>query len=458
MSQLQLFLSAIDTASIRQLEDLNLRGKEKEILDYTLRFLHKDFPDSDAAAEKLKVSKTHLYKLNSVILNKCYTLFFRNDIFALLEFLKQNGLLVLMRSEAKTAELVFLKKASAAEKEQFYLRLFHLFIDIPYKFFDKKTVRLYGEKYLQHKAGKNTSDELYVEHHILFADCNRCAALKNPAKAFGVSGQELLRKEKQLESGKHYLALYYLYRTLISYYTWYQKNPEHIKPYLKKCIALKEHIRGFFPADIGQFLNLLYADRLFAEQNIDEAWALFRSEFEKGVQPNMYGYHYHCEQYSLLCILKGETEKAKQLLEKVFTPLIELKADILATRGCLSFAKLYLVQNDFKQAMHYIQTGMAINEKTTYLPFELQLRLLETICVCRKKDYSFGERLASRNLKFVLAQNDRSMLGDYIELFRIIGQFCKAYFKGKKLGEEERNELAKYNQKYLNIYCDLLVL
>jgi hypothetical protein len=458
MSQLHLFLSAMDDTSLNQLEDLNLRGKEKEILDYTLRFRHKEFPDSDTVAEKLKVSKTHLYKLNSVILSKCFCLFFKNDVFALLDHLKQKGLLVLMRSEAKTAEQSFIKKASATEREQFYLRLFHLFIDVPYKFFDKKTVRTYGEKYLANKAGKTLSDQLYVEHHILFADCNRCAALKNPIKTFGTSEQELLKKEKELEGSQHYLAQYYLYRTLISFYTWYQKNPEHIKPYLKKCIALKEEIRYFFPVDIGQFLNLLYADRLFAEQNIEEAYAIFKKEFEKGVKQNMYGYHSHCEQYSLLCILKGETEKAKQLLDKVFSPLIELKADILATRGCLSFAKLYLSQNDFRLAMQYIQTGMSINEKTTYLPFELQLRLLETICFYRKKDYLFGERLAARNLKFVLAQNDKPLLADYIELFRIIIQFCKVHLKGKKIAETDREELLKYDQKYLNIYCGLLAL
>ncbi len=271
MSQLHLFLNTLNDADKKSLGDLNLRGKEKELFDYSVDLLHKEFPESDIAAEELEVTKTHLYKLNSVVLNKCYAQLFNGDSFSLLEFLKQKGLYVLMRSEAKTAEQHFVKTANKAEKEAFYLRLFHLFIDVSYKFFDKKVVRDYGDKYLKEKANSSISDKLYVENHMLFADCNRCAALKNPAKAFGFTESDLLEKEKKLDGSEHYLAQYYLFRTFISYYSFYHKDPKKIRPYLEKCIALKDDIQYFFPIDVGQFLNLMYADRLFAEQEIEEA-------------------------------------------------------------------------------------------------------------------------------------------------------------------------------------------
>ena len=126
MSQLHLFLNALSSPDKKTLENLNLRGKEKEVYDYTLKFLQKEFPESDVTAEQLGVSKTHLYKLYSVLLTKCYAQLFKEDTFSLLEFLKQKGLYVLMRSEAKTAEQTFLKTAGQKEKEAFYLRLFHL--------------------------------------------------------------------------------------------------------------------------------------------------------------------------------------------------------------------------------------------------------------------------------------------------------------------------------------------
>ena len=290
----------------------------------------------------------------------------------------------------------------------------------------------------------------------MFADCNRCAALKNPAKAFGFSENDLLEKEKKLEGTKHYLAQYYLFRTFISYYSFYHKDPKKIKRYLKKCVALKDHIQYFFPIDIGQFLNMMYADRLFAEQEIDEAYNLFQKEFNRGVSEKMYGYHYHCEQYILLCMIKKDWVTAEDLLKKVFTPLIELKADIMATRGCLAYIKLFLLKNDFKQAMYYIQVGSDINEKTTYHPFEIQLRLLETLCFYKKGDFVFCGKLAARNLKFVTAQNDKALLEDYLHLFKIIGVFCKAHIKGKTVNTSNKEQMLAYSKKYLNLYCDLL--
>ena len=463
MSQLHLFLNALTDQDKKKLERLNLRGKEKEVFDYSLTFLQKEFPESDLAAEQLDVSKTHLYKLNSVLLNKCYAQLYNGDVFSLLEFLKQRGLYVLMRSEAKTAEIKFLKSSNKSDlpdgragREAFYLRLFHLFIDVPYKYFDKKTVRVYGAKYLEAKSDRSLSDNLYLENHLLFADCNRCAALKNPAKAFGFTENDLLEKEKKLEGTKHYLAQYYLFRTFISYYSFYHKDPKKIKPYLKKCIALKDQIQYFFPIDIGQFLNLMYADRLFAEQEIDEAQSLFKKEFDKGVSEKMYGYHYHCEQYVLLCMIQKDWATAEDLLKKVFAPLIELKADIMATRGCLTYIKLYLLQKNFKQAMHYIRIASDINEKTTYLPFEIQLRLLETLCFYKKGDFEFCEKLSARNLKFVSAQDDKVLLEDYLHLFKIIGIFCKAQIKGKAVNSADKEQMQAYSKKYLNLYCDLL--
>ena len=158
MSQLHLFLNTLKEPEKKSLGNMNLRGKEREAFEYTLRFLRKEFPESDKVIQDLGVTKTHMYKLNSVLLSKCYQCLFPNDIFLLLAYLKQNGLYVLMRTEAKAAEKELLENLSPKEKEDFYLRLFHLFIDVPYKYFDKKIVLEYGDKYL--KADKEAFKQM----------------------------------------------------------------------------------------------------------------------------------------------------------------------------------------------------------------------------------------------------------------------------------------------------------
>jgi hypothetical protein len=373
--------------------------------------------------------------------------------------LKGKGLYVLLKSEASTQEKELLKaKASSKELERFYLSLFHLYIDFPYKYYDQKLLESIAKKYLATKEGKSDSDKLYVKYHLLFSEVNRCAARKNPVKALGQSDADLLKEEKMLIKGDHYLALYYLYRTMISYFTYYVKDKEKIEEYIKKCIALKDKVQWFFPVNIGQFLNLLYADHLFSNQRINDAWNIFKEEFSSGVSPTMYGYHYHCEQYVLLCIIKKEFKKAATILDKVFKPLIELQADILATRGCLSYAKFYITQNELKQAIHYITLGRNINEKSLYLPFDLQLRILENIYFYLKGDFEFSYRLANRNIKFVMSQKDKKMLSDYLTLFKIIimlSQLKRA--KLKKADDVLLAEKEKIGKAYRNLYCDLIL-
>lgn len=427
-------------------------------MQFTLKHVQKQVPDIELQVQKLDISKTHLYKINSVLLNKCFTTLFGENLFSRLEFLRMHGMIVLLRSEIKTAETAIVPELNDTEKENFYLQTFRLFIDLPYKFFDKKLVEQYGKKYLVHKKNKTKSDTLYIEQHIIFADCNRCAALKNPQNTFGYTEEQLLKRQKELEAQRHYLALYYSYRTMISFYSFYTKKPELIKTYLEKCIQLKDKIQPYFQINIGQFLNLLLAESSFVQHKFDEAYDLYTEEFSKGIPDNMYGYHSHCEEYTLLCLILKEFDRAKIILDDVFAPLIDLKADILATRGCLSYAKLFLLRNDSKNAMYYIRIGMEINEKGTYLPFELQLRLLETLCFLKKGDYTFGVKLSARHLKFVLAQKEKKLLADYENLFRLLHSYCKRKEKYAEPNEADTNQIHELNNRYKTIYCGLLAL
>lgn len=459
MSQLHQFLNTLSDKELELVKGMRLIGKEAALFNYTTGYLQKNIADVSEICRDTGITSTHLYKINSVLLNKCYSCLVPAGGFGLLHYLKNKGLFVLLKSEASTQEKELLKsKASPEEKEKFYLSLFHLYIDFPFKYYDKKSIEKWGKGYLDAKQGAGESDKLYVKYHILFSEVNKCAAQKTPLKALGKTGIDLFSYEQELADSKHFLARYYLYRSIISYFTYYEKNPARIEEYLKKCIALKDKIQFFFPVNIGQFLNLLYADHLFSNQRTDEAWDIFKKEFTDGVQNNMYGYHYHCEQFILLCIIKKEFAKAKELLDKVFYPLIELRADILATRGCLAYAKYYLTQPDLKQATHYINTGRNINEKALYLPFDLQLRLLENIHFYLKADYEFCYRLANRNIKFVQSQKDKKLFDDYLTLFRIIIMHSQLK-RGKIKAADEAllKEQKRIGEIYRNLYCDLIL-
>jgi hypothetical protein len=440
---------------LAELNELRLIGKEKLVFDYTKRFLNASFPDIPEVTEALKITDAHYYKINSVLLRKSYSTLVPNQGIELLQFLRKKNLFNLLRHEILFQDKKFTGEKDLTELEKFYRQCFHYLIDLPYKYYDKKLVSAFGKKYTSVK-GNNKSDVLYVKFHTLFADINLTAARKNPKKSMGISLEELLNHEKELQGSVHYLATYYLYRCICSYYSFYDNQPAKVIEYLQKARKLKDKIAGFFSIDISLFLELLYADALFTNNQVEEAEKIYKKAFETGVDENMFGYYFHCEQYVLVSIIRENFDQAKSLLDKVFQPCIDNRLDIYATRGAMCYVKLYLSNSDLKNALSYLNTAKLINEKTFYLPFDVQLRVLENIYFFLKKDYDFSFQLANRNIKFLKAQEQTDIFENYILLWKMMLGFLNSITKKSSVGSEFVKDYEFLNARFTNLYCGLL--
>lgn len=454
MSQLHALIQTLNEQELHLLRSQRLIGKEKEVFDYVIKNANQELAETGVVQEVLKLTETHYYKINSVLLRKCYQLLVPEEGIELLLFLRSKNLFTLLRHEILSQE----KKNTDKYNTSFYLKCFHLFIDFPYRYYDEKLTALFGEKYLKSKKDCTTSDKLYVKYHLLFSGVNRTAARKNPIKALGFGVKDLFKFEKELENTQHHLAKYYLYRSICSYYTYYEKDNNMIIAYLKKAISLKDHIAYFFSVNIEQFLQLQYADALLNNNEIDQAEEIYAGAFKKGVAPSMYGYYYHCEQYILVLIIQNEFLKAEALLKKVFEPCIQNKIDIYATRGAMSYVKLYLSSGDYKSALKYLNIGKAINEKTFYLPFDVQLRVLENVYFFMKKDYDFALQLANRNIKFIRSQEQNPVLEDYVKIWRMIITLINRVLKEEEITEVIKEENRLLTRDYANLYCRLFQL
>jgi hypothetical protein len=458
MSQLHRLINTCNPLEFQAIEALPLRGKEKQLFDFTLKYRNSELPDNTEITKELDLSDTHLYKINSVLIRKCFDVLVPSGDLELLDYLKRKNLVVLLKHE-----MAFLEKEKLAANDKhtlevFYLKCFHLLIDIPFKYYDKKLAETAAQNYLSVKKDRTLSDELYIKFHLLFADINRAAASKSPHKGFNYTLKDLQQFEADLENTTHYLARFYLYRTFCSYYNYYEKDNTKILAYLNKAIALKDHIKDFFPLNIDHFLRLLYADGLFQNYAFEESYSIYTKVYEEKLDEKMYGYYYHYEQYVLLAIILKHLDKAVQTLVTVFQPCIDSKLDVHATRGALAYVKYYLTLKEFKQTLGYLKIVKDINEKVFYQPFDIQIRVLENLYFFHKADYEFALALANRNLKFINAQEEtKEQLSDYSVLFKIIIGFINQYYRGKTgVPEKYKEEFERIGKQYRNLYCDLI--
>lgn len=455
MNQLQSLLQALSDKEIDKLSSLRLIGKEKNVFDYILKYRAVELPELNQIAELLKINDAHYYKINSILLRKCYKILQPEENIELLQFLKRKNLFSLLRHEILFQDKKYSSKKSPKELEKFYLSCFHYLIDLPYKYYDKKLTGTFGSKYLASK-GSSESDQLYVKFHILFSDLNRISAQKNPKKSIGVTISQLLGYEKELNNSKHYLATYYLYRSICSYYAYYDNQPKKVIEYIEKAITLKDQIADFFPIDINIFLQLLYAEALFTNNRLEEAEKIYHQAFDVGVDENIYGYYYHCEQYALVSITLKKYDQAQKILDDVFQPCIDNRLDIHATRGCMCYVKLFLSKDELKNALNYLNIAKMINEKTFYLPFDVQLRVLENFYFFLKKDYDFAFQLASRNIKFLKAQEQADLFENYLILWKLIIGIITSFSKNSLRSKEMENDYQFLKNNFVNLYCGLI--
>ncbi|MES2837515.1 MAG: hypothetical protein V4667_08330 [Bacteroidota bacterium] len=454
MSWLKSILLSLNENELNAVKSIKLIGQEKKVLDWQLNNFDKEI-DNDLLT-KFEISSTHYYKINSVLIKKILAKF-SDNFYERSDFLRTKNLYAVLKSDLIIELKQQQKLVNIIKDKQLLLYLFRLAIDFPFSNYNENTVELIEKEYLScFKNEELLEQKTYIKFHKFFSLCNRSAIKKNPQKSFGYTLKDLFGFEKELIQWQNYLALYYLYRTFCSYYVYYEKDVEKNIEYLTKAIGLKEKIKHHFPIDLEVFLNLLLADAYLLANEPKKSFDIYSAIFDKGVEKSMYGYYYHCEQYCTLATQLEQYQKAIFVLENCFKEAIEQKNDVYATRGLLAYCKLNLITKKYKEALSNIVEARKINDKSVYLPFDLQIRVLETFCFFLKDDFEFTKSLCVRNIKFINAQETASQMQEYLVLFKLLNQYILAVEKKKNNKNDIVKALEELDENFKPIFGNLL--
>ncbi len=456
MSQVKLFLESLKPDElIRVTTFVRKIGKEKAVYDFIVSKLKKEFVLDEKNLAKIGVNESHFNKISSVLLTKAYQCLFPNAGLDLLLFLKDKNLPNHFKHAIWQHEKELLSKPKTEALNQYYLKTFHLLIDLPFTTYDEKLTAYIGERYLDTLIQRTPAWEQYVECHILFSDINRLSAKKNKKVRDRITLELLTTKELELESTDYYLARFYNYRSICSYYLYLEPTPPMAQAYLVKAIALEKHIAWFYPINISKFLNLMYADMLFFNNQFSQSYEIYSNVFADPLETNMYGYYYHCEQYVLVNLIREDFDTAEKALALNFEDAINKRLDIYATRGAMSYAKLYLSRGQLKEAIFYINLCREMNETATYHPFEFQIKILECIYFFLKGDFDFAERLCARNIKTIITNPESKRHTNYLTFYKLCLGFAKAKFNNTPISEKKIADFLTLERVLQNLYVNL---
>lgn len=441
MDLLPALLQHLEPGQIQKIQTLNFSPTERKYLNSVFK---------DERNPTLKLSAAHRHKLNTVVVRELLDGLF-DDPLDSIRWLHSKSLFKHMGHRMLQAG-----KAIGKDKRcSFYMTCFRLSLDVPFRFFNHKLALSMGKMLIMYQEEDKEATRDYVRYHLLFAECNRAAAGKDPVAAFTYSVNSLENALEKMKTRGHHLARFYILRTLCSYYTYIKKDASRMFRYLEDCLAIEPLIRKEFQENMRVFLQLQKADAFFQSGDPASAAAIYETMFRKGLSSGMYGLHYHVEQYAMICMCLGKFSKAEQLIRKYFSSAMEEKLDIFATRGALTACKLALYRQDLRAASQHLHLANEVNEKVYYLPFNVQCRTLECFLFLLKKDADFAFSLCTKNLKFLQSQKDKKPFHDYKILWTSVIHLIQASFRHKNPDIKDKEAIKNFQKQYMNLYGQL---
>lgn len=448
MSWLRKLIDVLDTEEKNTVLKISLRGKEKQMMHLYLNYSSSE-NYKEEILDKMGITETHFYKINSVLIEKILSEFDQKNILKRVHFLNQKEFYSLLKTEV----LLFIKKNNKRFNDpQLALELFRKCIDLPFNEYDEKLVDKAGVFYLESLGKTLPEHREYIFYHTMLADCNRFASKKNSTKYFRYTEAELLEFEKKINK-KYHLAHYYLLRTILSYYTYYFYKPELQIKYIDKAIQLKPYIKHHFPIDLDVFFSLLKADVYYSNYKFSQSLKIYNEAFRKKISKETYGYFYHCEQYILNHLIAGNNARAAKLIVDLFEN--DNTGGINHLRYLLTKSKFYLNCKDFKEANSLILKAYELNQKSVFLPFEIQIKVLENMLFYLKKDFEFCKFLAIKNLNYF--KTNKGFPENYLLLFKTIKLCCIQKIKKATISKNTMEIIEQLNEKLSGIFPHIII-
>lgn len=457
MNYLHDLINVLKESELELLRALELPQRQRNVLHTMLSFRHRELPQVPELLKALEMSSQHFYKVNSVLLDKCYEKFVPQRGAQLLSFLAVKDLYRHLYHEMRLQEKKLLK-TSPGEIAEFYQQCFELLQSQSVKNFNEDAIREFGAKYLAAKKDKTYGDELYIEARLL-----RSEIISIGARAQNVEERERIFKkvsalEERFKNVAHPLARYWLHHAWAQYYAALHEGEDfaqHMLGHLLKALEICEDSPEICKGGDRAFTVSKIAEAYYGESDFTKAFEMYDGLFKSGEIESQKRF-YHTTKFVQICIILGEYARAQELLDDQFGVYIASREKAMTTMGSISYAKLYLASGDLLKAKESIDLGFELNTKNYYVQYEIELRNLQNTYFFLKEEWELAEDLARRNLKFLTSKGFTMETSAYGYFYKMVLAFINMKLHKVKFPEVLEERYAQYQHSYFAVYGKLL--
>ncbi len=439
MNYLVQFLSVLNPEEIQKLKFIELIGKEKKLLEILIEYKNKNLP-KDTILEKLQFSENHFYKACSVLLDKCYEFLFNANIFETLKFLSKRDLYQNLKHE------IFQQEKKLNNNFKFNLLAFELLQRGSYKNHDEEIIQYFSQKLLELSKNlpySNIKKDLpyFLEVRRMRSKIFELAALQksNEAKNLKI---RLLELEQLLDFSINAWSKFHLYHALYNYYNFFENSPNNIH-FLETALYLVNFdSSGSIELDDIVLTKLKIAENQYYLSDFFQAYENYQI-IQKEYPQFFYEDFYHLTKFIQISLIINDYQNVEKILNQYFLNYLHIMHPTRGTMASINYTKFFLLQQDFKEAHFALQKARFLNDKNFYLPYEFEIRLLESTIVFLTESFEFLESNIKKQYKYFKTKGLKSKESNYVNYLRFLEKIAK--FK-------KTNQKISLNKEFQNIY------
>jgi len=446
MSLLADFILAINENWVTMLHPTSLRGKEKEVMDLFLQQRKNGQVDKTAVQQQLGLSNSHFDKICSILLDKCY------------ERIAPNGdlsLLAMLGSKVPALERHFFKEAAKqvevhkTDGEYLCCVLELMQNNLPIANQDFKFIRLVS-KYIHQSALHNQIESLkvYTSAKELYLRIAVDFSARKIEENKHIHETTLMALELHFDNIQP-LAQAELLRTRVYYHFACMQMEACIKPALL-ALNIYRHGKFVFAEENYQRMQLRLAEVYYLQSNFREALTTFREAFK--LEKTVPDRGYYNTKYIQLCLIEGEKYEARSRFEEQIKNLASKQ--LYSIRDIISGIKVYLFTGELDKVYEYLLLGFAVQTKTRYTQYEIELRNLEVAYFYLNNNLAVAYQLCERNVKYLHKNGFNIKKSRYPEFFLL----TKSFIRKNKLTPRRISMLQDWQTEGYALYGRLLKL
>ncbi len=450
-------LKTLNEQELKKVSTLPFQERERDVLQVMLHINNKVFPSS-TVCKKLKITTSHLDKINSILLKKIIESLAGKNIYDQIFYLNhKNGLWHAVKRIINNHEQkVILHSNDKNEKFIFYKFCFEWLITIASD--NDNDLNHYAKMIIENcDESKLKETELWIKIVLFRKEINLAASqalFNNPEKqkALIFKLQETIAEAERINSAqclyKAKLAGVVLNNILQQF--------EHSKILINDINLLFKTKADQFSQNDILIAQWHHAQKLYYSGSFNESFDLYHKLFDELDEKGSSKWYIFITEYFQVSLITNHNDIAKELLSGYYSKFYNDSNGSFYLSALIQYVKYLLFTHQYDKANSNLKELQKQTSKTSSLQFQFALRELTLAQYYLTGDFNNAMVVAEKNLKFMRSKKIHTLIPEYTYHSRLTKSIIKIKQKARPFTADESDMYLKMQAGTLSQYGLLL--